>query len=307
MAGEPTRLTLGHSPDADDMVMFWPLTETPRGAGRRPPVSDERIVFERFAEDVQRLNRRAIEAADLDITAISAHAYPHVKDRYAITSCGGSFGEGYGPKVVVRSGSDVRSLDDLLDRPGLRLLVPGLHTTAYLTLCLLAGRRLEAFERLFSDIPAAIGAGEADAGLLIHEAQIDVDRFDLRAVADLGALWHERHSLPLPLGLNVVRRDLDDRFGGGTAGRVCALLRDSIAHARAHPEASRRFLLEHAGERQEWRDAALVRRYLEMYVSDLTLDMGERGRAALRLLLTEGHELGLCPDPGEVDIVLPAR
>ena len=252
-----------------------------------------------------------------DITAISAHAYPHIKGVYRITGCGGSFGEGYGPRLVARS-NDGRfpegDLSELTRRLGpgagsehrlgrsARVAVPGRNTTAFLVLSLMLGR-FEFVVVPFDRIIDAVRDEVADVGLLIHEAQLTCERAGLRTIADLGRWWAEHRGLPLPLGLNVVRRDLDERFGDGTVPRVASILRDSIRHAREHIEDSKRFLRLHAGDRPEWRDDALLDRYLSMYVSDATLNMGERGREALRVLLGEGHEAGLCPDPGPIDVV----
>ncbi len=301
-------LTLAHSPDGDDMVMFWPLTGMRGPDGRaidgplgQPRIDTGGIVFRTHADDVQRLNRRAIEVGDLDITAVSAHAYPYVQERYAITACAASFGEGYGPKVVVRHDSPLTTLEDLAH--GATLVVPGLHTTAYLTLCICVGRRLVAEEMLFSEIPGSVAAGDFDVGVLIHEAQLSFASMGLRPIADLGEVWQARTRLPLPLGLNVIRRDLDDRFGAGTQARVGALLGASVAYAMDHREESRAFLRMHAKGRSEWLDDALVDRYLDMYVSGMTRDMGDRGRAALACLFEEGAELGLVPEVRDLRVV----
>ncbi len=302
-------LTLAHSPDADDMAMWWPITgmRGPEGsplAGERgrPVIDTGRWRFDPLPDDVQRLNRRAIEVGDLDITAISAHAYPHVRDRYAITGCGGSFGEGYGPKLVVPTASPHDSLEQLFGGSA-RLAVPGLHTTAYLALCVLLGRELPAEERLFSEIPGAVASGEFDAGLLIHEAQLSFADLGLRQLGDLGSLWKQRFDSILPLGLNVIRRDLDERFGEGSLGDVSAILQRSVVCAMERRDDTKAFLRLHAERRPEWLDDALVDRYLDMYVSEMTRDMGEVGVGALTTLLGEGTRLGLCPDPGVIATV----
>jgi len=318
------RLTLAHSPDADDMVMFWPLTglrhvdgSAHEGEAGRPAVDLAGFEFDLVAEDVEALNRKAMEAAQTpspargyDVTAISAATYPFVKDAYAITACGGSFGEGYGPKVVVRAGDARTHADEL---KGARVAVPGTRTTAFLTMSLMLGEAGEseatgsppfvAVPMLFSDIPEAVARGEVDAGLLIHEAQLMLERHGLTEVADVGVWWHAHTGLALPLGLNVISRDLDERFGAGTVERVSGILQASIRHAREHAETSRTFLLEHAGEREEWKDEGLVEMYLSMYVSEMTVDMGRQGRTALRRLYDEASSAGLCPEVGEIDVV----
>ncbi len=320
---EPVTLRLAHSPDSDDMVMWWPLAGLsehgrPVPGDRGPRVDTGRFRFTLEPRDVEALNRavRDGDDADLDVTAISCAAYAHAAGRWLITDCGGSFGEGYGPKVVVREDSPIRTVDDLR---GTTLAVPGTRTTAFLTLSLLLGstRDHPAFdhrEMLFSDVPSAVldgpaGRGGADAGLLIHEAQLTFASMGLREVADLGRLWAERTAgepdgpLPLPLGLNVVRRDLDGRFGPGAAAEVSRILSASVRYAVGHPEESREFLRLNRGDRTEWDDPALLDRYLSMYVSDLTVSMGGRGRRAIDRLLRTAAEAGLCPDPGPAQVV----
>lgn len=313
-------LTLAHSPDSDDVVMWWPLTgmhgpDGTRMPGEqgRPAIDTSGLLFEPFPEDVQALNQRAIERGDLDITAISAHTYPHIAHRYQITSCGGSFGEGYGPKVVVRADDRrFKGLGGMIDPMRLTgdditIAVPGRHTTAFLTLSLLLdaqdGPPFQFVEMRFDQIIGAVQSGKADAGLLIHEAQLTFEQAGLRMLADLGVWWQQETQLPLPLGLNVVKRDLDQRLGGGGVARVAELLSNSVAYARSHASESRQLLLALSGDRPEWRDDALVERYLAMYVSDLTADMGQTGREALSLLFSKGAAAGLCPDPGTLDVV----
>lgn len=309
-------LTLAHSPDSDDLVMWWPLCGmtdvdgTPiSGNLGRPSIDTGGFTFRPMAEDVEALNRRAVERGDLDITAISAHTYPHIRGKYQITDCGGSFGEGYGPKVVCRSGDQRfgRGAGALLDE-GMTIAVPGKRTTAFLTLSLMLRkidpwRSVRAVEMPFHGVIGAVQRGETDAGLLIHEAQLTFADEGLVKLADLGEWWQGYAGEPLPLGLNVIRRDLDERFGMGTCGRVSGLLNASVAYAVAHEEQSRAFLRLRGEGRPEWNDEALVKKYLSMYVSPLTRSMGERGRAALERLLGEGFRAGLSPDPGELDVI----
>lgn len=309
-------LTLAHSPDSDDLVMWWPLCGMTRQDGSpidgplgTPSIDTGGFVFKPMSEDVEALNRRAIERGDLDITAISAHTYPHIRDRYQITDCGGSFGESYGPKVVACEG-DARfdaGVGALLDE-GVRVAVPGRKTTAFLALSLMLrgvdpARTMHAIEMPFADIIGAVREGRADAGLLIHEAQLTFESEGLRKLADLGQWWGGEHALPLPLGLNVIRRDLDERFGAGTCAKLSELLSQSVEYAVAHLAQSREFLRVRGEGRPEWNDDALVTKYLSMYVSPLTRSMGERGRGALTRLLGEGFRAGLCPDPGAIDVL----
>ncbi len=318
MAAETIPIRLAHSPDSDDLVMWWPLVGLD---GSKPAIDVLPFRFELVARDVEELNKLAVgarsdEAELYDATAISCAAYPAVADRYAITRCGGSFGEGYGPRIVARNASGVRTIEDLR---GQRVAVPGVNTSAFLTLSLLmlgeygeselgsesrsTQTAFEPVEMLFSEIPGAVARGEVDAGLLIHEAQLTFADLGLVEVGNLGVLWAAQTDLPLPLGLNVVRRDLDDRFGGGTVTRLGEVLFASVQFAVAHPAECRAHLQANKGDRTEWDDPELVDRYLAMYASALTIDMGERGLAAIRHLLGHGHEAGLCRDPGEIALI----
>ncbi|MCB9841286.1 MAG: ABC transporter substrate-binding protein [Phycisphaeraceae bacterium] len=297
-------LTLAHSPDADDVVMWWPLGDAEQG--RPPAINTGKWLFQPAQIDIQEANDRAIQAADLDITAISAHAYPHVQDRYRITACGASMGEGYGPKLVCRGDDDrwqtdgaVPTLADPSAPP--TIAVPGTKTTAFLVLSLLLGQRFTPRPMRFDLVAEAVRQGHADAGLLIHEAQLTFEDQGLRKLADLGHWWNRRHALPLPLGLNVVKRDLDTRFGPGSVDHLSGILAASIRHAMEHRDQSRRFLLEHPDRKPEWEDAALLDRYLRMYVSPMSLDMGTLGREALATLFREGAAAGLCPPIAAVD------
>lgn len=313
MADDRPELILAHSPDADDMVMWWPLVgmrdasgEALPGEAGRPAVDTGRFRFRCLPEDVEALNRAAAdEGAPFDITAISAASYPKLKERWAITSCGGSFGEGYGPKLVTHAGRQLE-IDDLVESD-CALAIPGLGTTAYLTLRLLLGSeaaaRLKPVEMPFSEIAGAVHSGAMDAGLLIHEAQWRPADLGLRVVVDLGAWWAERHRLPLPLGLNVIRRDLAERFGPDALREVGGILGQSVQHAVRHADESRRYLELHADSRPEWRNPELVATYLSWYVNDRTIDMGPKGRESLAVLLGMGYAAGLCGDPEPLDIV----
>lgn len=301
---EPVTLRLAHSPDSDDMVMWWPLVGTAGAPG--PAVDVGRYRFELAARDVEELNKLAVGGdAPYDVTAISCAAYASIADRWAITACGGSFGEGYGPRVVVREDAPLRTPEDLRGR---RVAVPGVNTSAFLAMSVMLGssagaRGFEAVEMLFSEIPGAVASGQADAGVLIHEAQLTFAGMGLRELANLGAWWATTTDLPLPLGLNVVRRDLDERFGAGTVAEVGAILGASVRHAVAHPAESRAHLRANKGDRTEWDDDALLDEYLRMFVSGLTVDMGERGRAAIAELLGRGAAAGLCPPVRAIVVV----
>jgi 1,4-dihydroxy-6-naphthoate synthase len=298
MAESPI-LTLAHSPDPDDAFMWWPLGDAL--AGRAPEIDTRGLRFTTIAEDIESLNRRAIEVGDLDITAMSAHAYAHAKGRYAITASGASMGDGYGPKLVAKAPIP---LDDL--RAGrATIAIPGTRTSAYLGLRLMLGESLSTRVVDFEKIIDEVAAGKADAGLVIHEGQLTFGDDGLIEIADLGAWWMERTGLALPLGLNVVRRDLRERLApsmGPDGVRVlAAVLQDCVSHAMAEREQGLTVAMEYGrGISRERTD-----RFVNMYVNDLTIDMGESGAEAVRRFLGEGFRAGLSPDPGEVDVIRP--
>lgn len=281
-------VTLAHSPDADDLVMWWPLTgqsHPDAGPFAIPQLDTQGLTFDLTARDVEELNKLAIDpsATPYDVTAVSAAAYPRIADRYAITRAGASFGEHYGPKLVVRADSAIQTMEDLA---GDLVAIPGVNTTAYLTLRL-AQPHVRVEEMLFSDIPDAVARGDCDAGLLIHEAQLTLHEQGLRTIADMGQWWGSQTNLPLPLGLNVVRRDLPD------LDALCDLLAQSVAIAARERDASKAFLRRNNAAKPEWRSDTLLDRYLDMYVSPMTVDMGEQGRKALAELYRRAHAAGL--------------
>jgi len=271
---------VGHSPDPDDAFMFYGLS-----SGK---VKLEGIRIEHLLEDIQSLNERAMRA-ELEVTAISAHAFPKVADRYWIMRTGASMGEGYGPVIVSRK---YRSLADLA---GKTVGTPGPLTTATLLFKIftegIANRDLP-----FDRILAAIDSGEVDAGLLIHEGQITYEAMGYHKILDFGELWRtESGDLPLPLGLDVVRKDL----GADLAKKLSRGLRDSIAYGYDHMTESIPYALQ-------WGrgiDAGLGERFVKMYVSQLTIDMGEQGRKGLELLFRKGSAKGLTPEVRQFDLV----
>ena len=292
------------------MAMWWPLAGMRDRAGKpfegvdgRPAIDTGGIGFDTLEGDIQELNARAVDRADLDITAVSAGVYPKIAGAYRITRCGASIGVSYGPKLVVRadSGEDV-TLHSLVDA-GVSVGIPGRHTTAYLVLRALAGQDFPVVEMPFHEIVGAVASGRVGAGLLIHEAQLSPESLGLRVVTELGPAWTERTGGPLPLGLNAIRRDLDRRLGGGASERVALLLRRSVRFAIDHPERTRAFLLARSDDRPEWRDRELLDRYLGMYVNEQTVDFGAAGVEALRTLFAEGARAGLCEDPGAIDAI----
>jgi len=275
------RIRLAHSPDPDDAFMFYGLAT---GAVESGPYA-----FEHILEDIQALNERATRG-EYEVTAISIHAYPYVADKYALTTCGSSMGDGYGPMIVTRGPSTIEQLK------GKTIAVPGLMTTAYLALQLLLGK--ENFKPkvvMFDRIPDEVASGEVDAGLLIHEGQLTYADQGLELVVDLGRWWLERTDLPLPLGGNAVRRDL----GAQTGRELTRIIGESIRYGLEHRAPAVRYALEFG----RGLDTALADRFVGMYVNKWTLDYGPRGREAVRRLLRTGFEAGLVPDVGEIDFV----
>ncbi len=277
-------LLLGHSPDPDDAFMFYGLA-----AGRVPTRG---WVFEHVLQDIQTLNDRALRG-ELHITAISIHAYPYVSDRYALTACGASMGDGYGPMVVAREPMNV---EDLVGRT---IAVPGELTTAFLALNLLVGKgRFEHRVVMFDEILARVAAGEADAGLIIHEGQLTYGQHRLTKVVDLGQWWKRQTGLPLPLGGNCIRRDL----GTAAMAEITGVLRDSIEFGLAHRHEGVQHALPYARDM----GADLADRFVGMYVNPWTIDYGPTGRQAVRELLRRGADAGLVPPIGQIDFVSPA-
>ncbi|HSB72125.1 MAG TPA: MqnA/MqnD/SBP family protein [Candidatus Methylomirabilis sp.] len=267
----PRRITIAHSPDADDAFMFYALAQ-----GK---VSDPDLECVHVLQDIQTLNQLA-RRGEYEVTAISFHAYPHVADTYAILPHGASMGDGYGPMIVAR---EPWTAEDLRGR---RIAVPGTLTTAFLALQLWKPG-LEHVVIPFDQIMGAVITGRVDAGLIIHEGQVTFASLGLHMVVDLGEWWLKESGLPLPLGGNVIRKDL----GSELIRRVSHLLRESIRYGLAHREDA----LAHAMLFARDMDRALVDRFVGMYVNELTLDYGERGRAAVRRLLALGYERGLIP------------
>jgi len=272
---------LAHSPDPDDAFMFYGLATGQVDAGP--------YRFEHILEDIQTLNERAVRG-EYEMTAISIHTYPYVAERYQLTSCGASMGDDYGPMVVMRSPG---SLGDL---HGKTIAVPGLKTTAYLALQLMLGPgNFEPQVVMFDQIPQAVAEGRVDAGLLIHEGQLTYATFGLHLIVDLGKWWMQRTGLPLPLGGNVVRRDL----GPDVCRDLARIMKASIRYSLDHREEAVRYALDFG----RGLDHQLADRFIGMYVNELTLDYGERGRAAVQRLLDEGAAAGLVPAVGEIDFL----
>jgi 5,8-dihydroxy-2-naphthoate synthase len=299
MPDEPILLTIAHSPDPDDAFMWHPLGSTGGDIEPfEPSIDTSPFRFQPLTLDIESLNKRAIEHADLDITAISYHTYPHVKNNYALTACGSSMGQGYGPKIVSLETRDL----DWLKNENITIATPGTHTTAHLTLQLLLGKSFNALEVPFEQVMDAVVQGNADAGIVIHEGQLTYPDLGLHLVVDLGAQWTQETGLPLPLGGNVIKRDLDDRFGQGTSQCLARVLRDSIKTAQQNRTQSLAYASSFGrGISEECNDD-----FVRLYVNDLSVDMGPQGAQAVRELLGRAHRAALCPDPGAIDVVSPA-
>jgi len=270
-------MKLGHSPDPDDAFMFY-------GMASGKVVSDK-IDFIHVIEDIQTLNRRALNG-ELEVTAVSAHAYLHVQDKYRILSCGASMGEGYGPIVVAKERFD--------DLSGKKIGVPGRLTTAFLLLSLYADGFIPV-DLPFDKVMEAVRDGEVEAGLIIHEGQLTYDSYGLKCVMDLGALWSGETSLPLPLGINVLKRGFDKEI----EKEVLRLHQESIEYALNHKDEALEYALQFGrGMKEE-----LGERFVLMYVNEYTKEMGEEGRRSLQLLFSKAYERGLVKAKPTLDIL----
>lgn len=276
----PRTIRVAHSPDSDDAFMFYALA-----AGK---IDTGDLRFEHELQDIETLNRRAL-AGELEVTAVSIHAYAYLSARYALLPHGASMGEGYGPRLVSRKRIWPKQL------AGRRVAVPGTMTSAFLALKMF-NPDVEHEVVPFDQIIEHVAEGRADAGLIIHEGQLTYQDAGLRLIADLGEWWaKETGGLPLPLGGNVIRRDLGDEL----MLRVSRLLRASIAYALEHRKAA----LDHAMQYGRGLDRAQADEFVGMYVNQRTLDYGEDGRRAVRLFLDRGFEAGLIPRQVRVDFV----
>jgi 5,8-dihydroxy-2-naphthoate synthase len=268
-------LHVAHSPDPDDAFMFWAL------AAGHLDTGDRRYVHE--LADIESLNRRAL-AGELEITAVSLHAYVYLADRYALLAHGASIGDRYGPRLVGRTPPPVGRAREAV--AGRRIAVPGELTTAFLALKLYQPDITHVVVP-FDQIEDHVAAGRADLGLLIHEGQLTFQERGLHLWVDLGAWWHEETGLPLPLGGNVVRRDLGDEL----MRLIARDLRASIAYGLAH----RAPALAHAKGYGRGLTDEQTDRFVGMYVNDYTLDYGPLGRRAVTELLSRAHAAALIP------------
>ncbi len=276
-------VTVGHTPDMDDAFMFYAIAS---GA-----IPMDGLRFEHIIEDIQTLNRRALNT-ELDLTAISAASYPALAKEYWIVSVGSSVGQNYGPLVISTQPSSPGELE------GQRIAVPGLATTAYLLLRLALPHFIPV-EMPFQDIPQAVLRGEVRAGLVIHEWQLTYRDAGLLPVLDLGTWWQQQARLPLPLGLNVVRKAL----GRHTARRAATILRDSILYAFSHQDDAVAFAMRYG----RGTDSTRARQFIGMYVNEESLTLSKPCREALRLLYERAHGVGLIPRIPHLSVVEPLK
>jgi 1,4-dihydroxy-6-naphthoate synthase len=277
-SAEPVRqIRVGHSPDPDDAFMFYALAKGKIDTGP--------YRFTHELVDIETLNRRALQG-ELELTAVSVHAYAYLSDLYLLCSCGASMGDRYGPMVVAPRAMTLEEL------AGATIAVPGLRTTAFLALSLCLGAKFDHVLVPFDRILDAVKAGQyegrrVDAGLIIHEGQLTYGDQQLKLVVDMGVWWHERTGLPLPLGANGIRKDL----GPQVIRDVHRLLRESIEYGLEHRDEA----LRHAMSYGRGLDHAKADQFVGMYVNDWTLDFGPVGRQAVARLLAEGHKAGVIP------------
>lgn len=276
---EVRRITVAHSPDSDDAFMFYGLATN--------KLETDGLKFEHTLKDIQSLNEDARNGV-FDVTAISFHAYAYVTDKYVLLPHGASIGDNYGPIVIAR---EPREADDI---GAMKIAVPGELTSAYLALRIFNND----FQHVvvpFDDIIDTVKRGEADAGLLIHEGQLFYNQLGLHKVLDLGEWWNEKTGLPLPMGGNAIRRDL----GADLIQQVSKHLHASILYSMENREDALAYAMQFARDMQP----ELADRFVAMWVNDLTLDYGLRGREAVKKLLSEGHKAGIIPHKVKVDFV----
>ena len=276
---ELREIKLAHSPDSDDAFMFYALATH--------KLSTPGYKYTHVLSDIQSLNEAALQET-YDVTAVSFAAYPTLRDKYVLLDCGASFGEGYGPIVVATHSMKPQEIK------GKRIGVPGLKTSAYLTLKLYQPD-FEPVVMPFDKIIEAVRNNVVEAGLLIHEGQLFFPQLGLHRVIDLGIWWQELTSLPLPLGGNAVRRSL-----GSELGRIVAkTIRDSVAYGLEHREEALNYAMQFARDM----DIELADKFVGMYVNKWTLGYGEKGKKAVRELIERGTAAGLLPGPPEIEFL----
>lgn len=272
-------ITVAHSPDSDDAFMFYGLATN--------KLETDGLKFEHTLKDIQSLNEAA-KKGKYDVTAISFHAYAYVADKYVLLPHGASIGDNYGPILVSR---EPRSPDEI---GSMKIAIPGKLTSAFLALRIYDSD-FKFVVLPFDEIIEAVHKGDVDAGLLIHEGQLFYNQMGLNKVLDLGEWWHEKTGLPLPMGGNVIRRDL----GKDLMRQVSKHLYESIVYSMENREDALAYAMQFARDMQP----ELADRFVAMWVNDMTLDYGDRGREAVKRLLKEGHDKGIIPHKVKVDFV----
>lgn len=278
-APEVRTISVAHSPDSDDAFMFYGLATN--------KLETEGLKFEHTLKDIQTLNEDAKNGV-FDVTAVSFHAYAYISDKYALLPHGASIGDKYGPILVSK---DPRSADEISD---MKIAIPGEMTSAFLALRLY-NPKFEYVVVPFDEIIDEVQKGKVDAGLLIHEGQLFYKQLGLSKVLDLGEWWHEKTGLPLPMGGNAIRRDL----GEDLMKQVSKHLHRSIVYSMENREDALSYAMQFARDMPP----ELADRFVAMWVNDLTLDYGERGRESVRLLLDEGYNAGIIPHKVQIDFV----
>src|SRR6266700_2631257 len=281
----PEVFTLGHSPDPDDAFMFYAIAKN--------KIDVRGYRFEHRLEDIQTLNERAIRG-ELHISAISIHAYAYVADKYALLQCGASMGDGYGPIVIRKASTANENVDLRKQLRNLVIAVPGKMTSAYLALQLY----LDDFKHIvvpFDQIFDAVKRGEADAGLIIHEGQLTYAKSGFKKIVDLGEWWKNKTGLPLPLGGNVIRKDIPPPVRRD----LSEIIRESIDYGLTHRDEAVAYSLAYARDM----NSQLASKFIGMYVNEFTRDYGETGRAAIRKFLSDARDMGYLDVPIEVEFV----
>ncbi len=278
---EKMPIRLGHSPDPDDAFMFYGLATGTLDSGP--------YQFTHILQDIQTLNERAMKG-ELEVSAISLHAYPYVAKNYALMACGCSMGDNYGPMIVAKKPYTIDELKHL------RIAIPGTMTTAFLAASIALGKGFRNVVKPFDQILQYVQDGKADAGLIIHEGQLTYQNQGLVCCLDLGKWWMQRTGLPLPLGGNVIRRDL----GEAHMLAVTRKLKESIQFSLDHREAAVKHALQYARDM----NVKLADEFVGMYVNDWTLDYGPRGREAVNRLLDEGAAIGMIPKVTPVTFIV---
>ena len=272
-------IRIGHSPDSDDAFMFYALA--------KETIPTDGIQVVHVIEDIESLNQRALKG-ELEVTAVSIHAYAYIADKYALMPCGSSMGDRYGPILVANQ------LFPASELKGKKIAIPGKMTTAYLT-CSLFESDFETIEVPFDQIIDFVKSGQADAGLIIHEGQLTYGESGMHKILDLGEWWYQETGLPLPLGGNVIRRDL----GNEKMRKVTRLVRQSIQHSLDNRAEALDYAMIYARDME----TKTADQFVGMYVNEYTIDYGDSGREGVRELLKRGYESGIISQPVDIEFV----